>query len=183
MRSSYNKILHGLHSGQSSKKSQLKMSSTRSKRCPASSAEWIFLAPGHWTSRWQNENTGEIHILCSLNIIKGASWLPPLKHLAFYLLCFSLAFSLVGKVVEWSPCRLMRWRVHSWGTHIRTYYWYIPPTVLYPFPLLEILMTTIITIPIHWYPLCATVALCPLCHSVLTTLKDLGQSYYLFFYR
>ena len=41
-----------------------------------------------------------------------------------------ISFSLVGKGVEWSPCRPMSFR--SWGPFVHTYY--MPPLMLFTFP-------------------------------------------------
>lgn len=98
MRSSYNKILQGLHCGRSSVKSWLKMNSVGSKTCPVPVAEGIFFAPGHWTSGWQDENMKNEYT-CIITA--------PREHLTFlFSLCYSPAFSLVGKEVEWNVWRL-----------------------------------------------------------------------------
>lgn len=99
MRSSYN-LLQGLHCGWISVKYWFKMNSVGSKRCLAPRAACIFLARGHWTSRWWNESRGEISVH-SLNTMKEEPWLPPLKHLAFYLLYYSLALVFTCRWRGW----------------------------------------------------------------------------------
>lgn len=180
-------ILQTLPHGQSSIKSQLKTNSAGSKGCPASPAECLFLAHGHWTWRWQNENRRDEYTSCkhSKRGIMPASSQAPCLLFTLLLIHFS-----TGRQRGWMEGDKAKDGGFFIGTHVSTYC--IPHTVLYTFPLLDnifliffcltIFMIAIIPIiDAYWVPgsrggLCDIQALKPPC-------KCSGQSHELYFYK